>query len=265
MLEGYCGISPSNCEVVEREVVQIREHADEEVKHVRMRGQSLKAQRSQAFREGSKETSERVLIKDGEVQTGEGKRSDVVEGSEIARDRCEGLWRDPLELVLGEMHGTNMVTERLQASIEPRLEVGEGIQADFGVEVVMAPIDPSGRDEGTRKKAVKVPDEHIDYMLDDVLGEVRCDHLRAVVESDKVELETKGWGRCSMVGEVEEVEVVGGWAAIIPDHRSSTGLFANFAPSIQGFHLDFAELEFSEVCYHPHTFQLERHSLYTQA
>ena len=57
-----------------------------------------------------------------------------------------------------------------------------------------APVDPAGRDERTGKKAVWVSDEHVDYLLDDFLGEVRCDHLRAGVEkdNDKAEDATKG-------------------------------------------------------------------------
>ena len=73
------------------------------------------------------------------------------------------------------------------------------------------PVDPTIRDEGTGKKAVWVSDEHVDYLLDDFLGEVRCDHLRTGVEkdNDKAEDATKGG-----VGVLWWVEVEGVWGGV---------------------------------------------------
>lgn len=118
-----------------------------------------------------------MLVKKGEVKVGQGKGFDVVEGGKVVQDCCESIRDDPCELViLGKGQRTNVMIGLPQASSEPQLEVGEGLQLEVGEEVVVAPIDPAGRDERTREKTLFVCDKHVDYFLDDLLGKMQCDH-----------------------------------------------------------------------------------------
>lgn len=61
----------------------------------------------------------------------------------------------------------------------------KGVQLDTGEEVITTAIYPTFRDDGTRAKALYVPDEHVDYMLNDLLGEARYDHFDVAVEVDR--------------------------------------------------------------------------------
>ena len=72
---------------------------------------------------------------------------------------------------------TNVVTETTKASPEPGLEVVDGSQLEMGEEVVTTSINPVCGDDGTREETLSVPNELVDYFIDDLLGEMWCDHF----------------------------------------------------------------------------------------
>jgi len=85
-----------------------------------------------------------MLVKEGEIQAGEGEGLDVVEGGEVVEDPGRRIRDDPFELVvLGEIQTTNVVTGCSQAGLEPQLEVGEGVQLDLGEQVATTPMNPA--------------------------------------------------------------------------------------------------------------------------
>lgn len=134
-----------------------------------MRRQAFDAQRSQAIWQMAERASEGMLVKKGKIETCQGEGLDVVEGGELAGNPCQGVRDDPLERVgLSEVQITDVATTRAQAGAEPLLEAGEGMQLDGGEKVTAAPVDPSGRDEGTGEKALGIPTEYVDYFLDEL-------------------------------------------------------------------------------------------------
>lgn len=54
---------------------------------------------------------------------------------------------------------------------------GGGAQSKGCEEVMMAPIDPAGRDEEAREDFLCVSGEHVDYPLDDLLRKMRRAHF----------------------------------------------------------------------------------------
>ena len=104
---------------------------------------ALDAQRGQVFRKVGEEAGERMFIKKGEIQVGEGKGFDVPEGGEVVIDASESIRDDPFELVvLGEVQETNVVARRPQASQKPRLEGREGVQLETCEEMAAASMNP---------------------------------------------------------------------------------------------------------------------------
>lgn len=119
-----------------------------------------------------------MSVKKGEIQVDECEGLNVVEGGKVVQDRCESIWDNPVELfVLGEVQRTNVGIGSPQAGSEPGLKVGEGAQLEVCEEVIVAPIYPAGRDEGTREETLPIAIEHVDYFLDDLLGKVRYNHF----------------------------------------------------------------------------------------
>jgi hypothetical protein len=71
---------------------------------------------------------------------------------------------DPFEFpILNKLQGLSVITGPPQASSEPELKVGEGVQLDIGEEVTTASIDPAGN-------------EHVDHFIDGLLGKTRYDY-----------------------------------------------------------------------------------------
>ena len=110
-----------------------------------------------------------MFVKGGEIQAGQGEGLYIVEGGKIVKDPGERIRNDPTEVVvLGEIQSANVIAGCPQAILEPRLEVGEGVQLNIGEKVAATPMDPARRDEGAQEKALGVSDEHVDYFLDDL-------------------------------------------------------------------------------------------------
>ena len=130
-------------------------------------------QRSQVFREALRG---RPLIKPGESHTVQFEGFDVAEGG---GDICEGVRRDPLRPKLGEVQAADVVARYTRGSSVAGLEAGGGVQLDVGEEVVAAPVSPAFRNEGTRAQGLLLSSEHVNYVIDHLLGDMRCHHFES--------------------------------------------------------------------------------------
>ena len=51
------------------------------------------------------------------------------------------------------------------------------METNAGEEMMATPVDPIDRHEGARKKTLSISNEHIDYMLDELWGNIGYGHL----------------------------------------------------------------------------------------